>query len=67
MTAMMSAMNSMNTTAEDWSTDIYVPYRALTKIYGRSEETFFQTCAPLARSLSFMYRPAIISSDVREI
>lgn len=41
MTAMMSAMNSMNTTAEDWSTDIYVPYRALTKIYGRSEETFF--------------------------
>lgn len=41
MTAMMSAMNSLNTTAEDWSQDIYVPYRALTKIYGESEEYFF--------------------------
>ncbi len=41
MTAMMSAMTSMNTTAEDWSEDLYVPYRALSKIYGRSDESFF--------------------------
>ena len=41
MTALMSAMSSLNTTAEDWDTEVYVPYRALTKIYGRSEETFF--------------------------
>lgn len=41
MTALMSAMNSLNTTAEDWDTEVYVPYRALSKIYGRSEETFF--------------------------
>lgn len=41
MTALMSAMNSLNTTAEDWDTEVYVPYRALTKIYGSSEEYFF--------------------------